>query len=291
MPRCWRPIRASLYAGLLISLTGSLLALVACSSPPATPPATLTDRPPAQVLKPLSQLLPADALLLGEQHDAPEHQRIHQQLVQALAAQGLLAALVLEMAPRGGSTRGLPSQATDADIQTALRWDERAWPWAAYGPAVLSAVRAGVPVLGANLPRDALRATMGDASLDQRLPSAALTEQQQRIRSGHCDLLPESQIAPMTRMQIARDRAMAQTITEAAQSGRTVLLLAGHGHVAPALGVPQHLPANFKAKTVLLQSSQGNAAIETIASFDLVWPTGPIPVRDYCAEFKATRPP
>jgi len=280
MPRGWRPVRASLVAGL----TYGLLMLAACTSPPA----------PSSSPTPLTQwrqLLPADALLLGEQHDAPEHQRIHQQVVQALAAQGKLAALVLEMAPRGGSTRGLPPQSSEADIQTALRWDERAWPWAAYGPAVLSAVRAGVPVLGANLPRDALRATMSDASLDQHLSSAALAEQQQRIRSGHCDLLPESQIAPMTRMQIARDRAMAQTITEAAQAGSTVLLLAGHGHVTPALGVPQHLPPGFKVKTVLLQASQGDAATETIANFNLVWPTGPIPPRDYCAEFKATRPP
>ena len=280
MLRGWRPVRASLFAGL----TASLLMLAACTSPPPPSPS-----PPP--LTQLRQLLPADALLLGEQHDAPEHQRIHQQVVQALAAQGQLAALVLEMANQGGSTRGLSPQASEADIQSALRWDERAWPWAAYGPAVLSAVRAGVPVLGANLPRDALRATMRDASLDQRLPSAALAEQQQRIRSGHCDLLPESQIAPMTRMQIARDRAMAQTITEAAQSGRTVLLLAGHGHVAPALGVPQHLPPGFKAKTVLLQASQGDAATESVANFNLVWPTDPIPPRDYCAEFKATRPP
>jgi len=280
MLRGWRPVRASLFAGL----TASLLMLAACTSPPPPSPS-----PPP--LTQLRQLLPADALLLGEQHDAPEHQRIHQQVVQALAAQGQLAALVLEMANQGGSTRGLPPLASEADIQTALRWDERAWPWAAYGPAVLSAVRAGVPVLGANLPRDALRATMRDASLDQRLPGAALVEQQQRIRSGHCDLLPESQIAPMTRMQIARDRAMAQTITEAAQAGRTVLLLAGHGHVAPALGVPQHLPPGFKAKTVLLQASQGDAATENAANFNLVWATGPVPPRDYCAEFKATRPP
>ena len=280
MLRGWRPVRASLFAGL----TASLLMLAACTSPP---PASPSPPQPTQ----LRQLLPADALLLGEQHDAPEHQRIHQQVVQALAAQGQLAALVLEMANQGGSTRGLSPQASEAEIQSALRWDERAWPWAAYGPAVLSAVRAGVPVLGANLPRDALRATMRDASLDQRLPSAALAEQQQRIRSGHCDLLPESQIAPMTRMQIARDRAMAQTITEAAQAGRTVLLLAGHGHVAPALGVPKHLPPGFKAKTVLLQASQGDAATESVANFNLVWPTGPIPPRDYCAEFKATRPP
>ena len=272
MLRCWRFARFGLGA--------ALLSLVACASPPASP-----------VLTQLNKLLPADALLLGEQHDAPEHQRIHQQVVLALAAQGQLAALVLEMANQGGSTRDLPVQATEADIQAALRWDERAWPWGTYGPAVVSAVRAGVPVLGANLPLSALRATMGDSSLDQRLPSAALAEQQQRIRTGHCDMLPESQIAPMTRMQIARDRAMAQSITDAAQAGRTVVLLAGHGHVAPALGVPQHLPPTFKAKTVLLLASQGDEAIETIANFDLVWPTGPIPARDYCAEFKATRKP
>ena len=280
MWHCWRLAKASLYS--------VLLALSACSSPLLTPP---TEPAPDPGLAQLRQLLPADALLLGEQHDAPAHQRIHQQVVQALAAQGQLAALVLEMANQGGSTRGLPAQATEADIQAALRWDERAWPWGTYGPAVVSAVRAGVPVLGANMPMSALRASMGDSSLDQRLPSAALAEQQQRIRTGHCDMLPESQIAPMTRMQIARDRAMAQTITEAAQAGRTVVLLAGHGHVAPALGVPQHLPPTFKAKTVLLHASQGDSAIETIANFDLVWPTGPIPVRDYCAEFKATRKP
>ena len=272
MLRCWRFARAAFGAGLLL--------LVACASPTASP-----------VLTQLNTLLPADALLLGEQHDAPEHQRIHQQVVQALAAQGQLAALVLEMAPQGGSTRGLPPQSGEADIQTALLWDERAWQWAVYGPAVLSAVRAGVPVLGANLPMAALRASMRDSSLDQQLTGPALAEQQQRIRSGHCDMLPESQIGPMTRVQIARDRAMAQTITDAAQAGRTVLLLAGHGHVVPALGVPQHLPPTFKAKTVLLLASQGDAAIESVAKFDLVWPTDPIPPRDYCADFKATRKP
>ena len=39
-----------------------------------------------------------DVLLLGEQHDAPEHQQLHQQFVQRLATQGNLAALALEMA-------------------------------------------------------------------------------------------------------------------------------------------------------------------------------------------------
>ena len=42
-----------------------------------------------------------------------------------------------------------------------LAWDDAGWPWAAYGPAVMAAVRAGVPVLGANRPRSRMREDMG----------------------------------------------------------------------------------------------------------------------------------
>ena len=49
-----------------------------------------------------------------------------------------------------------------------------------------------------------------------------------------------SQIRPMTRVQIARDLAMADTVAAVRQPGR-VLLVAGTGHVARGLGVPVHL--------------------------------------------------
>ena len=55
----------------------------------------------------LDALLPADILLLGEQHDADEHQRLQRAVVQELARRGQLAALALEMAPEGRSTRAL----------------------------------------------------------------------------------------------------------------------------------------------------------------------------------------
>ena len=64
----------------------------------------------------LAQLLPTQVLLLGEQHDAPEHQAIHQRTVSTLAARGQLAALVLEMA-NGGSTAGLAATASEAQAQ------------------------------------------------------------------------------------------------------------------------------------------------------------------------------
>ncbi|MSQ74838.1 MAG: hypothetical protein EXR34_03500 [Rhodoferax sp.] len=237
------------------------------------------------------QIRRTDALLLGEQHDAPQHQDIQTQVVAWLAGQGLLAALTLEMAKQGGSTQGLNAQASAAQVQTALDWDERAWPWAAYGPAIMAAVRRGVPVFGTNLSSADLRAAMQDRSLDQTLTETALSTQQQRIRDGHCQLLPERQIAPMTRMQIARDRAMAQTIGRVALAGRTVVLLAGHGHVVRSLGVPQHLSASLTVSSVQLLAGTAQEGSAAGADFDQVWPTGPIPQRDYCAEFKASRPP
>ncbi len=249
----------------------------------------------------LATLLPADALLLGEQHDAPAHQQLQRQAVQWLAARGELAALALEMAEQGRSTAGLPRDASEADVQHALAWRDAGWPWQTYRPVVMAAVRAGVPVLGANLPAARQREAMRDAALDARLPPAALAEQQQRVRDGHCGLLPESQIGPMTRVQIARDIAMADTVRAARQPGRTVLLVAGNGHVHRALGVPLHLPPDLTTKVLSAQSGQAQAAIDSevtdtlpahTSGADLLWPTPPVPPRDYCAELRrATRQP
>lgn len=228
----------------------------------------------------LAAWLPADVLLLGEQHDASAHQAIEQQVVAALAARGQLAALALEMADSGQSTAGLPANASEDQTRSRLRWDTDAWPWAAYGPAVMAAVRAGVPVLGANLPRSDMRASMADTQLDQRLSGPAFKAQQQLIRQGHCDLLPESQINPMTRIQIARDRRMADTLAQAVQPGKVVVLLSGSVHADKQLGVPQHLPAGLQVKSVRLLAGGKSLAGET---FDSVWGTEATPDKDYCA--------
>lgn len=224
-----------------IRFTAILVAmLAACSAPSTLPDVVNADGPPP------------DIVMLGEQHDAPDHQAIHARVVQALAARGTLAAVVLEMADHGHSTAGLSAQASETEVRLALGWDEAGWPWPPYRPAVMAAVAAGIPVLGGNLSRPELRAARNDAQLDAMLPGPALKAQQQAIRQGHCDLLPESQIGPMTRMQIARDRSLAQTLAQAAVPGKTVLLLAGGRHVDEKLGVPLHLPSGLHAVTAPL---------------------------------------
>ena len=209
-----------------------------------------------------------DALLIGEQHDAEAHPQLQERWVRTLAERGTLAAVTLEMAERGTSTASLPRTATDTQVREALQWNRNGtgWPWERYGPAIMAAVAAGVPVLGANLPRDRHRAVMGDDTVDKLLPGAALQAQRQAIRVGHCEMLPEHQVLPMTRVQIARDLAMAQTITGAAGPGKTVILLAGSGHVIPQLGVPQHLPERLNVRSAVLPAEETN--------------------KDYCAEFR-----
>jgi uncharacterized iron-regulated protein len=234
----------------------------------------------------LKALAPSQVLLLGEQHDAAEHQQIARELVQALAAQGQLAALVLEMLPAGRNSSGLAPGSQEQTVRQALGWDERGWPWQAYGPVVMAAVAAGVPVLGGNLPLEALRASMGRSELDQRLPAPALEQQKQLMREGHCGLLPESQIAPMARIQIARDLSLADTVqsaTASARPGQQVLLLSGSVHADKQLGVPRHLSASLKAVSVRLLSQGSDPAG---GSFDAHWPTGPAPATDHCAALR-----
>jgi uncharacterized iron-regulated protein len=238
----------------------------------------------------LDALLPADVLLIGEQHDAAEHQQIGQQVIAVLAARGLLAAVALEMADAGVSTATLKPGASEAQARRALKWNDKGWPWQAYGPAVMTAVRAGVPVLGANLPRARMQGSMADGKLDVQLPGPALKAQQQLIRAGHCNLLPESQVTPMTRIQIAKDMSLADSVQQAALPGKVVVLLAGSGHVDRRLGVPQHLPADLQARTVRLRAGEG-ADSDKAEAFDAVWPTPAVPETDYCAGLKARLAP
>ena len=233
------------------------LLLGACAAPTPLPPALVdgigtTSR---------------ELLLLGEQHDAPQHRQLQRQVIEALAAQDRLAALALEMAEQGQSTAGLPPDASEQSVRSALHWEEAGWQWPTYAAVVMAAVRAGAPVLGANLPKAQMEAAMADISLDHLLTGPALKAQQQAIRIGHCGLLPESQITPMTRIQIARDRSMARVLQQAVVPGKTVVLIAGSRHVDPALGIPQYLPPQLQAQAAPL-------------------PPQP-PQKDYCEELRS----
>lgn len=285
--------RGTWAAGLL-----ALGLLAGCASTPVPPRITPLAGPlaleTAQRLAALMAPTPADVLVVGEQHDAAQHQQIQQAVIGSLAARGLLAAVALEMADAGVSTAQLDPSASEGAVRAALKWNDTGWPWAAYGPVVMTAVRAGVPVLGANLPRADMKASMANAQLDQQLPGPALQTQQQLMRAGHCHLLPEAQILPMTRIQIARDMRMADTAAQAVVPGKVVVLVAGSVHADRKLGIPRHVPAGVQLKSVRLQAGNpgdtpGHA--EALTAYDAVWHTPAVPAVDYCADLKNQRGP
>lgn len=226
----------------------------------------------------------ADVLLLGEQHDAPEHHALERRVVEGLAQRHQLAAVAMEMADSGRDTRGMPRDATPDQVQQALAWNQAGWPWDRYGPTVMAAVRAGIPVLGANLPRTDMRSAMAQVVYDTHLPPAALAAQREAIRTGHCDMLPATQIGPMTRVQIARDAAMARRAAAAVEPGKTVLLIAGGGHVRRSLGVPTHLPTNLR--TVVVLAVAGTPKPADAADADVLWTTPALPPVDHCAQLQ-----
>ena len=220
LPTTPRPTRVAFATVLVLAAT----LLGACAAP-AVPP-------------------DARVLIFGEQHDQPDHQRQVAGVVRTLAREGRLAAVVIEMAERGRSTAGLPPDADAARVRETLAWAN--WNWDTYAPVVLAAVRAGVPVLGGNLPRRSMRDSMADGTLDANVTPDVRQVLAVAVREGHCGLLPAAQEPGMVRIQIARDRSMAQTVADAVQAapdGQRVLLLTGALHAARDRGVPQHLPA------------------------------------------------
>ncbi len=269
------------YAVQALCLAALMLAGCATAVP--------TSLTPADVPAALQALGSTRLLLLGEQHDANAHQALQRATVAHLARQGRLAALVLEMTERRTHTRGLAPGATEAEVLAQLQWNQDGWPWERYGPVVMAAVRAGVPVLGGNQPRADMRAAMTDATLDASLGPQALARQRENIAQGHCGLLPTSQLAPMARIQIARDRAMAQTLTEAASqaaSDQVVVLVAGTEHVRRDLGVPVHLPPEWAARSQVVVMHSGTPTTASQAGADHLWLTPPTEPKDHCAELR-----
>jgi len=226
----------------------------------------------------------APIVLLGEQHDAVAHQAWQQATVEQLAKQERLAALVIEMAPRTGSTDSLARDASEDAVQQALQWQDAAWPWPRYRGVVMAAVRAGVPVLGGNLPRADMKQAMRNENLDTHLPPEGWQRQLDAIREGHCGLLPDTQLAPMARIQLARDASMAEVARAAVKPGKTVLLVAGRGHVLRGVGIPTWLPEAAGAKVAVAQA--GETSVAQASDVDWLQKTDALPAKDHCAELR-----
>jgi uncharacterized iron-regulated protein len=239
----------------------------------------------------VERLAGAPRVLVGEQHDNPDHHALQLWLLRELARQRLQGSLLMEMLNPDQQAKVEAAQAATragqppADPYQALAW-QASWDWGGYGALVNYALRQPYPLLSANLDRAQImqiykqRPTIsGQASTTQQVQTTLLED----IRDSHCAMLPESQLPAMLAVQQQRDRRMAERLLAAPTPA---LLLAGAFHVRKDLGVPLHLKdlGAGQGNVVLILAEVGKTV--TAESADYVWYTAAQPIQDHCASFR-----
>lgn len=262
----------------------------------------------------MQKLADARLVLLGEQHDNPDHHALQAQVIDAIVARGRKPALVFEMLDVSAQPtidRVRAERPGDVDaIAAAVAWDESGWPsWALYRPLFAAAVRAGLPIVAAGLGPEASMqlARQGAAAHDPELARrfglaqplapelhAALRAE---MREAHCGLLPDAMLDAMVVVQRARDARLAERMHAAAATADGAVLIAGSGHARTDRGVPAALERAFSASAMALALHEvragANAASDYAPAwdsprlpFDHVWFTPRISDADHCDELR-----
>lgn len=198
----------------------------------------------------VADLRGARYLLIGEQHDHPDHHRLQAWLLDALADRlGAVAFEMLDEDDRAGVRR-----AVDAPmLATAVGWQASGWPaFALYRPIFEALYQHRIAIHVAHPTRASMRRVMTDGidqwpktrivrlALDVPLPAEQQAALEEQIRVEHCGYAPEKIVAPMALAQRVKDAWMARALVDAAQA-RPAGLIAGNGHVRRDRGVPFYL--------------------------------------------------
>ena len=210
-------------------------------------------------------------------------------------AQGHAGPPQVSLTPSGGGSASRPWGHSEPSVRRALHWNDDGWPWTLYAGPVMAAVRAGIPVVGVNLPDAEMMRAYRDPKWDASVPEAVRRSVIDDVRDSHCGLLPAAQLPAMARIQFARDATMAAGCVALLQPGRTVVLLTGSFHADKTAGIALHLvaadPGAHGARppgvfSLLLQGVDANTAPRPPSGFDAVWFTPSTPPVDHCAELR-----
>lgn len=244
-------------ATLMLSLT--LIAATACASdPPPSPQAPLGRQHPlvgriwwsatGRFITPdtlVTQAAQAEIVLLGEVHDNPDHHALQAWMTRRILPPRAPSLVAFEMMDESQEvtlrTYVKAHPATADGLGAALQWDQSGWPdWIFYRPIVQAALDQGAELATANLNRQDVRAmARGTLAPDlPPLPEPQLNALAHEVKAAHCDLLPDSAVPGMVRVQRARDAVMAAALVGALDQGRKAVLIAGGGHVRTDRGVP-----------------------------------------------------
>lgn len=245
----------------------------------------------------LEALKPGEWLLLGEQHDHPDHHQLQVLLLTRLAEQKRLGTVAFEMA---NSTQ-------QADLDTWLHQDQAVsaealnwspgWPWSRYQQQVQLALHSATRVIGADLPREQQRKAYQQGAPQGLLDDAHTQFMMELVFESHCALLPREHLIDMIQVQLARDQHMAEQLDASTDPHKINVLIAGALHVRKDIGIPRWLNrAHHSVIFRALQTAQHpqdyvdatypGYPLPGLSSDYLIF-TPQLPERDYCAELRA----
>jgi len=251
----------------------------------------------------LSVLQQSRIAILGEKHDNPDHHTLQRTVLDALNTSGALAAVSFEMLDSSQQaaldTLANVDLQSEAAVRAHLQWDDEGWEWSFYGPLLLDAARAGVPVRAANISMDEMMAVYAAPlapAVAEALGESQIEQLFTQIDESHCGMLPESQFPAMVRVQQARDAAMAGSL--AAQEEGVQVLIAGNFHARRDLGVTNYLPAIdgpvvsvgiLEVRPELQAPQEYLQAFSAALPYDYLWFTPAVTSEDYCASLREGR--
>ncbi len=254
-----------------------------------------------------ASLIGADVILLGERHDDPEHQRVHEWTIELLIAHGRRPALYLEMLSqreerRYVQTRGaieagkIDGQAEqNALCEEALEWTGRGWPnWQSYAPLLGLADRYALPVLHADLPEGLSRniRMYGVLAIPRSLRVQLFPVEREKEFEAIVEFLRPVLDAVhsldkgiptpggFVLAQLSRDAYMASRLSQVSEAA---ILIAGREHVRRDVGVPRHLLSLAPERKVLSMApldsreslAEANRPLRIVQTdglpFDVVW--------------------
>ncbi|MCD8513945.1 MAG: ChaN family lipoprotein [Nitrincola sp.] len=244
----------------------------------------------------LDQIDKGTWLLIGEQHDHPDHHQLQTLIIQTLANDNRLGSVAFEMANTDQQSF-LDDFLGKGDDVTAddLKWSP-GWPWERYENQLRDALNHATRVVAADLPRSAQMLAYQQGAAEGQLDDAHTRYMMELIFTSHCEMLPRANLPQMLQVQLGRDQQMARAMIENTQPDKVNLLIAGSIHVRNDLGIPRWL--NIPLTSLVLMPL--DASHEPTDYLDEVYPNFPsgelssdfllftptMPEQDYCAAFQ-----
>ncbi|MEP0942533.1 MAG: ChaN family lipoprotein [Rhizobiaceae bacterium] len=232
----------------------------------------------------------ANFVLLGENHDNPDHHLIQANILRVVTSSSRRPALVWEMVPQRLADQinkyDLTIDPQLNDYALRLEWEQRGWySWDIYRPIALVAARAGLTMVAGNLDRSQTRdiskkgvevlSSQQQAAFALTTPLAQQTQENlvEELRQSHCNLLPDRALPSMVTVQRARDGALADAMIRSSVGNESdgAVLIAGNGHIRNDRAAP----------FVLRQRLDGQASSIAIAILEVA--PGETDFADYIA--------